>query len=118
MNLVIQDKPVPLGADPDGVVRVAGTRVTLDVVVNAYNSGATPEQIAEDFSSLELSDIYDVISFYLRNRFAVDSYLSLQRNEAAEIRKQMEEQFDPTGIRERLMARKSLKESGNAPSAG
>jgi hypothetical protein len=37
---------VPLHTDADGVVRVAGTRVTLDTVVGAFEAGATAEEIA------------------------------------------------------------------------
>lgn len=38
--------------DADGVVRVAGTRVTLDTVVAAFEEGATAEEIAQQYPSL------------------------------------------------------------------
>jgi hypothetical protein len=34
---------VPIHTDVDGVVRVAGTRVTLDTMVAAFDAGATAE---------------------------------------------------------------------------
>ena len=38
---------VPIHTDADGVVRVAGTRVTLDTIVAAFDAGAAAEEIAE-----------------------------------------------------------------------
>jgi uncharacterized protein (DUF433 family) len=42
---------VPIQTDADGVVRVAGTRVTLDTIVGAFDAGATAEEIAQQYSS-------------------------------------------------------------------
>ena len=39
--------PIPLQTDADGVVRVGGTRVTLDTVVAAFADGATAEERAQ-----------------------------------------------------------------------
>jgi uncharacterized protein (DUF433 family) len=41
--------------------RVGGRWVTLDLVVRAFKRGATAEEIAQDFPSLQLSNIYQVI---------------------------------------------------------
>jgi hypothetical protein len=38
---------VPIHTDADGVVRVAGTRVTLDTIVVAFEAGATAEEIVQ-----------------------------------------------------------------------
>jgi len=45
---------IPMAKDPHGVYRVGGTRVTLDLVVHAFNRGATAEEIVQMFPSLEL----------------------------------------------------------------
>jgi uncharacterized protein (DUF433 family) len=52
---------IPLAKDANGVYRVGGTRVTLDLVVRAFNRGATAEEIVQDFPSLQLSHVYQVI---------------------------------------------------------
>jgi len=49
---------VPIHTDADGVVRVAGTRVTLDTIVAAFDAGATAEEIAQQYSSISLADVY------------------------------------------------------------
>ena len=56
--------------DANGVYRVAGTRVTLDLLVRAFNRGATAEEIAQDFPSLQLPDVYQVIGYYLKHSAA------------------------------------------------
>jgi hypothetical protein len=58
MALTIAHKAVPVQAAEEGVVRVGGTRVTLDVVVAAFEEGATAEEIAQQYPSLRLADIY------------------------------------------------------------
>ena len=73
---------VPISEDEYGAIRVANTRVTLDVIVAAYQNGDSPEQIHEGFPSLKLADIYAVITYYLNHQNAVDTYLR-QRDEQA-----------------------------------
>ena len=64
---------IPLVADPEGVLRITGTRVTLDAVVEAYTAGNTAEEIAQRYSSLRLADIYAVLTYYLRHQEQVDA---------------------------------------------
>jgi uncharacterized protein (DUF433 family) len=106
-TLQIQPIPLPVALDGDGVARVGGTRVTLDTVVHAFVRGATAEEIAQQYSSLSLSDIYSTISFYLQNKYAVDTYLEQREKKATAVREENEKRFDQHGIRERLLARKS-----------
>jgi uncharacterized protein (DUF433 family) len=97
---------VPLSADETGVLRVAGTRVSFDSVVYAFNEGATPEEIAQDFPTLDLAAIYSVIGYYLQNRAEVEQYLEQRRAQREELRTEVESRSDPQGLRERLLTRK------------
>lgn len=108
-SLVIEAEPVPLRVDPEGVVRVADTRVTLDTVVDAYREGATAEEIAQQYSSLDLADVYAVIGYFLHRRFEIDAYLEQRRRLAGDVRRENERRFDPQGIRDRLLARRAGK---------
>ena len=83
-----------------------GTRVSLDSVIFAFNEGSTPEEIAQQYTTLNLADIYAVISYYLQNQAEVSEYLERRRMQRAEVREEVESRFDPQGIRERLLARK------------
>lgn len=62
----------------EGLLRIRGTRVSLDSVVHGFRQGATPEEICQDFPSLSLAQVYSVIGFYLAQRRAVDAYLKQQ----------------------------------------
>jgi uncharacterized protein (DUF433 family) len=98
---------VPLSTDQAGVLRVAGTRVSLDSIIYAFDEGATPEEIAQDFPTLDLASIYSVIGYYLQNRAEVKQYLEQRKVQRDELKKQIESRFNPHGLRERLLARKS-----------
>lgn len=106
MTLVIEATPVPLARGADGVVRVGGTRVTLDTLVSAFKEGATAEEIVYRYPSLHLDDVYAVISYYLWHHQEVDEYLRQRQEKAEEIRGQNEARFDPEGVRDRLLARR------------
>jgi uncharacterized protein (DUF433 family) len=97
---------VPLSTDQAGVLRVAGTRGSLDSVVYAFDEGATPEEIAQAFPTLDLAAIYSVIGYYLQNRAEVKQYLEQRTVQRAELKNEIEARFNPHGLRERLMARK------------
>lgn len=99
-------EPVPLSTDADGVVRIGGTRVTLDTVVAAFHEGATAETIAEQYPSLQLDQIYTVIGYYIRHQGEVNEYLERRRQAAARVRQENEERFPPIGTRARLLARR------------
>jgi uncharacterized protein (DUF433 family) len=71
--------PSPLLLGADGAIRVKGSGVTLELVVGAYDAGATPEQIAHHCPSLSLATIYSVLSVVLSQRVEVDRYLRLRR---------------------------------------
>ena len=105
-TLQIQPIPLPVALDMDGVARVGGTRVTLDTVVRAFLRGATAEEIAQQYPSLSLSDIYATVSYYLQHREEVDTYLERRKKQAQTVRLENEKRFDARGIRERLLARK------------
>ena len=107
MNFLIKVEPMPLEVNADGVVRVGGTRVTLDTVVAAFNQGATAEEILFQYPSLQLADVYAVISYYLRHQQDVEAYLHQRQQRASEICKLNEANFDPQGVRQRIMARRT-----------
>lgn len=100
----------PFRKDRDGVIRVGGTRVPLDIVVTDWQQGATAEQIAQDYDSLSLADINAAIAYYLSHRAEVDAYLAQSRRDAEDARRQDEARFPPHGIRERLLARRQVRE--------
>lgn len=107
MTLTIETEAVPLVTDIDDAIRVGKTRVTLDTVIIAFLDGATAEEITLQYPSLDLADVYSVIGYYLRRRTEIDAYLHSRQERSDQIRKQNESRFNPSGIRDRLLARRS-----------
>jgi uncharacterized protein (DUF433 family) len=56
---------VPLREEPAGVFRVGNTRVLLELVLDAYKRGESPEAFVRSYRSLQLTDVYAVITRYL-----------------------------------------------------
>lgn len=118
MSLTIAPARVPLYLDDDGVVRIEGTRVTLDTVIGEFLDGATPEDIAADFPSLRRADVYALIAYYLQHQAEVDTYLEQRRAQAAAIRSEIEGRWNPAGVRDRLLARRQNRERPDDPISG
>ncbi len=106
MPLAILSESAPLVVKPDGVVRVGGTRVTLDTVVAVFKQGSTAEEIVYRYPSLRLGDVYASIAYYLNHQPEVEAYLKQRQQQAQEIRQMNEARFDPQGLRDRLLARR------------
>jgi len=104
---------VPLTITEDGTIRIKGSRVSLDSIVYHFNLGATAEQIANKFPSLELADIYAAIAYYLNNRETVNGYLRQQEADGNAVQKQIESdpayQAASVEMRSRLIARWSAR---------
>lgn len=95
---------VPIHTDVYGVVRVAGTRVTLDSIVAAFQAGSTAEEIAQQYPAVALVDVYSVLTHYLRQTPEVDAYLNAREALADRVREDALRQFPAAGIRERLLS--------------
>ena len=103
-------EPPPLRLDADCVLRVGPTRIPLDRVIYAFNTGCTAEAILDDFPTLNLTDIYAVITYYLWHREVVDAYLKERQKFEEEVRREIEAEEPYEQIRERLLARRAAKE--------
>jgi len=99
-------KPPPIHEDADGVLRVGGTRVTLDTVVHAYEDGADAKEIVRRYSSLKLADVHAVLSYYLENREQVELYLAERERQAEEWRRFWQQRCPTDGLKEELLARR------------
>lgn len=106
---------VPLEATEFGTLRIKGSRVSLDSVVSNFKLGATAEQIAQNFPSLNLADIYAAIAYYLANQETVEQYLRQQEAEADALQQRIESdpayQARMAELRERILARWSERQN-------
>jgi hypothetical protein len=75
-------------------------------VVRTFHRGATPEEIAQAFPSLQLADIYQVIGYYLKHGSELAGYFDRRAREEKELLEAHREEWSPRGLRERLLARR------------
>ncbi len=68
MEIILQTETPPLKRDETGALRIGHSRVLLEMVIQAFQGGATPEAIAQRYPFVMLADIYAVIAYYLRHR--------------------------------------------------
>jgi uncharacterized protein (DUF433 family) len=114
-TLTFEPIPVPLREDEHGAIRVGDTRVLLDLVIQEFRNGATPEGIVESYDALTLADVYAVISYYLRHSGEVDAYLDRREQEARAVRERIEASQPPRpNLRATLMARAKAREKARA----
>jgi hypothetical protein len=106
---------VPLREEPPGVLRVGKSRVLLELVLRAFQAGATPEAIVQSYDTLNLADVYAVVSRYLAAPGPFEEYLRIREETAAEARRRIEEFQGPQGnLRAVLLARAKAKEDARA----
>jgi len=102
----------PLRVDEGGAVRVSKSRISLDVIVEQYENGMTPEEMVRAYDTLVLADAHAVIAYYLRHRDAVRAYLKRRAEEAEALRAKIAAER-PRISREELLARRGAAENAN-----
>lgn len=80
-------------------IRIKGTRVGIETVLDDYLSGASPEEIAARYRTLTLEQVYATITYYLRHQEEVDAYLARWRA-YAEAAWQEQQRNPPEFVRE------------------
>jgi len=66
----------------DDDIRIKGTRVGIETVLDDYLNATSPEEIAVRYPVLTLEQIYATITFYFRNRNEIDQYIHRWRDYA------------------------------------
>jgi uncharacterized protein (DUF433 family) len=112
--LPLQATSPPLRVDEGGTVRVGQSRINLDLVVEQYENGMTPEDMVRAYDTLALADVYAVIAYYLRHRDEVRAYLKRRTEEAEALRTKIEAEH-PRISRDELIARQRAREKADAP---
>src|SRR5229473_6471815 len=107
-GLPIRAEVPPLRVDEGGAVRVGKSRISLDLVVEQYENGMTPEDMVRAYDTLVLADVHSVIAYYLRHRDAVRAYLERRAEEAESLRTKIEAER-PRISRDELLARRSAR---------
>lgn len=104
----------PLREDEGGSVRIGDSRISLDLIVEQYENGMTPDDLVRTYDTLILADVHAAIAYYLRNTDAVRAYLKRRVEEAQVLRMKIEAGY-PRVSREELLTRRSIPEKADAP---
>jgi uncharacterized protein (DUF433 family) len=112
-ELPLRSELPPLRLEEGGSARVGKSRVNLDVVVEQYENGMTPEEMVRAYDTLDLADVHAVIAYYLRHRQEVRSYLERRKAEAEALRARIEGER-PRVSPSDLLARRDAAEKANA----
>jgi len=94
----------------NGGYYVAGTRVSLDSIVQAFQEGMSAETIQGEFDTLTLAQIYGAIAYYLENQDFIDDYRERQERRFAAMREMAKPL--PPDLRHRLEAAREHLKSG------
>ena len=86
-------------------IRVKGTRIGIETVLEDYLEGASPEEIAARYRNLTLEQVYATLLYYFRNRAEVDAYLEAERAYAEQA--WQEYQRNPSPATRRMRALKA-----------
>ena len=66
-----------------GAPRIAGTRIPVKHIARCLNDGLSPEQMVEQFPTIDLTGAYAAITYYLANRAAIDRNIADEGSEVA-----------------------------------
>ena len=91
---------------PDDI-RIKGTRIGIEIVLDDYLEGASPEEIAVRYRNLTLEQVYATLLYYLRNRVEVDAYLEAWRAYAKQA--WLEQQRNPSPATRRMRELKARR---------
>jgi uncharacterized protein (DUF433 family) len=81
MTITLHADPAPLRVDETGTIRVGPSRVTLDVLLQYWRQGMTPEEIARGLDTLTLADVHGALAYYFRHQAEMDEYLRQREQE-------------------------------------
>jgi uncharacterized protein (DUF433 family) len=104
---ILAADPLPLADDGKGGLRVGKSRIPLELVIEAFDAGQSPDAIVLAYDSLELADVYAIAAYYLRHADVVRDYVRQRKDDERAIEQRVREL--PTsndGLREKLAARK------------
>ncbi len=89
--------------DGTGGLRIGKSRVFLEIVLGAYQDGATAETIADEYPAITADEARAVIAHFLKHKNEVEAYIARRKKRGEETWKMIEAgQKDLTELRARL----------------
>jgi uncharacterized protein (DUF433 family) len=98
-------------------IRLKDTRVDIEIVVEEFNEGVNPREIAENYPTLTLEQVYAAITYYLHNKADVDEY-NRRGEEIADAYYQEHLKQPPDAVTLRLRALAAQRDAQEQGAAG
>jgi uncharacterized protein (DUF433 family) len=101
---------------PDDI-RIKGTRVGIETVLDDYLGGTSPEEIAARYRTLTLEQVHATIAYYLHKQEEIDQYLERWRvyTEAAWQEQQSNSPEFVRELRERIRRKREMVMAERGP---
>lgn len=81
-------------------IRISGTRIGIESILYEYiYRGKTPEEIAQQFHTVTLEQVYATILYYLHNKEEVSAYIAAWLEFARQQREQQQQHPYPARLR-------------------
>jgi uncharacterized protein (DUF433 family) len=93
-------------------IRVKGTRIGIDIILDRYLGGESPARIYQSYRhALTLEQVYATITYYLHNKAEVDAYLDRGRAHADARYQEYLQQERPEVVRRLLALREQRQQA-------
>lgn len=92
-------------------IRIKGTRVGIEVVIEKFLEGASPEEIRRHHPHLTLKQIYATITYYLFNREESDAYIK-SGHKRVEATYEEQRKNPPPGVKRLMKIQEQREASG------
>ncbi|MCP4112939.1 MAG: DUF433 domain-containing protein [Desulfobacteraceae bacterium] len=92
-------------------IRIKGTRVGIETVLEDYLNNATPEEIAARYRTLTLEQVYATITYYLHYQKETDEYLFRWRTNAEAAYQEQQKNPPPVVLRLRELRKRQSKKA-------
>lgn len=96
----------------DDDIRLKGTRIGIETILEDFFNGSSPEEIAIRYSNLNLEQVYATITYYLHNRERIDTYMQAWRQYSDRASKEADENPPEVVKRLRLLKTDQLHSAG------
>ncbi|MFC1975157.1 DUF433 domain-containing protein [Chloroflexota bacterium] len=88
-------------------IRVKGTRIGIEIIIEDFLDGASPEEITIRYPNLSLEQVYATITYYLANQDKIDAYIEAGWQEIEKAAQAQDK--NPPAVIERLRQLKNTK---------
>jgi uncharacterized protein (DUF433 family) len=97
-------------------IRVKGTRVAIEILIEEFLGGATPDQIQKNYPTVTLEEVYATITYYLHNQAEVDEYIRRGRAAAEAAYQEHLRRNPPSPLAQRLRALRAASQGSSQAS--